>query len=281
MSSEEDNEGNSELEEEVKYIESNADNDKYYIKTNLKDFLDEENEDDDEEEEEEDDDEIKKDKEEDSKIDCQGFFKKKSGFISKKYYYQVKNNGLQLFEDQESKIPKYKLSLKDAILLNPESKFTEFSLKLKEKNAEEKYEFKCDTKQEKNNLVKVITKAINNSKNVIDGIQIKTIEIKERKMVIKDYLKEKNKIDFNDLEKSIYEYMGENFKKDEKKLKKQMEIIKAKRDREIQMEKEEIKKKEKEKLKIKLRKSEEKKKKKESVGTNIKKFFNFIIGKKD
>ena len=71
------------------------------------------------------------------------------------------------------------------------------------------------------------------------------------------------------------------FKISEKNLKKQMEIIKAKRDKEIQMEKEEIKKKEKEKLKIKLRKLEEKKKKKESVGTNIKKFFNFIIGKKD
>ena len=283
MSSEEDNEGNSELEEEVKYIESNADNDKHYINTNLKDFLDEENEDDDEEEEEEDDDEIKKDKEEDSKIDCQGFFKKKSGFISKKYYYQVKNNGLYLYEDQEAKIPKYKLSLKDAILLNPESKFTEFSLKLKEKNAEEKYEFKCNTEQEKNNLVKVITKAIKNSKNVIDGIQIKTIEIKERKMVIKDYLKEKNKIDLNDLEKRIYEYVEKcnYFKISEKNLKKQMEIIKAKRDKEIQMEKEEIKKKEKEKLKIKLRKSEEKKKKKESIGTNIKKFFNFIIGRKD
>ena len=120
----------------------NTENNKYFINTNLKDFLNDSMDEDEEEEEEEeeddidDDDELIEDKEEDSKIDCEGFFHLKSGSTYKKHYYQVKNYGLYWFDAQNATKPKNKLSLKEAKLLNLESKPNEFSLKLKEKNVE-------------------------------------------------------------------------------------------------------------------------------------------------
>ena len=278
------NNRNSDLEEEVKGIEMNAENDKNYVNSNLKDFLDEEDEDDEEEEEEDDDDEgddddeVKKDKEEDSKIDCEGFFQKKSGSSYKNYYFQVKNYGLYWFEDQKKTKPKNKLSLKDATLLNPESKLTEFSLKLKEKNGDKEYKFKCNNEKEKYNLIKAMTKAINNSKKEINGIQIEQIEIKERKRVIKDYLNAKNKIQMNYIEDQIFEYVktGKYFKINKERMEKQMKINKEKRKKEIEKEKEE----ELERIKLKeSRRSTIRVKKKKTIRTKIKNFFKF--GKKD
>ena len=221
---------------------------------------------------------MKKDKEEDSKIDCEGFFQKKSGSSYKNYYYQVKNYGLYWFDDQKKTMPKNKLSLKDATLLNPESKLTEFSLKLKEKNGDKEYKFKCNNEKEKYNLIKAMTKAINNSKKVINGIQIEQIEIKERKRVIKDYLNAKNKIQMNYIEDQIFEYVktGKYFKINKERMEKQMKINKEKRKKEIEKEKEE----ELERIKLKeSRRSTIRVKKKKTIRTKIKNFFKF--GKKD
>ena len=286
---EEYNNENSDLEEEVKNIEMSSDNVKFCITTNLKEFLNdsddgEEVEEEEDDEEDEGDDEVKKDKEEDSKIDIEGFFQKKSGSSYKKYYYQVKNYGLYWFEDQKKSKPKNKLSLKDATLLNPESKLTEFSLKLREKNVDKEYKFKCNNEQEKYNLVKAMTKAINNSKKVINGIQLETIEIKERKKVIRDYLNANNKIQINYIEDQIFEYVktGKYFNINQERMKKQMKINKEKRNKEIEKEKEEEKEKENEnqkKLNKQMRISTTKIKKKKTIKTKIKNFFK--IGKKD
>ena len=209
------NEGNdnesSDLEVQLKKVET----------VNYEDFMGNSGEEN--EEEEEDDDEIIVDKQKDSKIDCQGFFKKKSGLTFNNYYYQIKNNGLYLFEDQDSKMPKYKISLKDATPSSPspKSESTEISLKLKENNIDKEYIFKCNNEQEKYNLIKALTKAINNSKNEINGIQMETIKIKERKLEIIDNLIEKNKIGINDIEDHIFEFVkdGKYFQIDEKKWK--------------------------------------------------------------
>ena len=257
------------------------------ITTNIKEFLNESDDGEEEEEEEEEekdegDDEIKKDKEEDSKIDIEGFFQKKSGSSYKKYYYQVKNYGLYWFEDQKKTKPKNKLSLKDATLINPKSQLTEFSLKLREKNADKEYKFKCNNEQEKYNLVKSITKAINNSKKVINGIQLETIEIKERKKVIRDYLNANNKIQINYIEDQIFEYVktGKYFLINKERMERQMKINKEKRKKEIEKEKEEEKEKEKQKnMNKQLRLSTMKIKNKKTIKSKIKNFFK--IGKKD
>ena len=272
------NEGNdnesSDLEVQLKKVET----------VNYEDFMGNSGEEN--EEEEEDDDEIIVDKQKDSKIDCQGFFKKKSGINFNNYYYEVKNNGLYLFEDQDSKMPKYKISLKDATPSSPspKSESTEISLKLKENNIDKEYIFKCNNEQEKYNLIKALTKAINNSKNEINGIQMETIKIKERKLEIIDNLIEKNKIGINDIEDHIFEFVkdGKYFQIVEKKIERQMEINKEKRKKELKIEQELKENKEKEIIeKQKLRNSTKKKEKKFSFRKHIKKFFNYLKGKKD
>ena len=281
------NNEDTDLEEEINSIEMSSASVKSCITTNIKEFLNESDDGEEEEEEEEEekdegDDEIKKDKEEDSKIDIEGFFQKKSGSSYKKYYYQVKNYGLYWFEDQKKTKPKNKLSLKDATLINPKSQLTEFSLKLKEKNADKEYKFKCNNEQEKYNLVKSITKAINNSKKVINGIQLETIEIKERKKVIRDYLNANNKIQINYIEDQIFEYVktGKYFLINKERMERQMKINKEKRKKEIEKEKEEEKEKEKQKnMNKQLRLSTMKIKNKKTIKSKIKNFFK--IGKKD
>ena len=190
-----------------------------------------------------------------------------------------------MFENQESVETKYKLSLKDAILLNPQSNSTEISLKLKEKNEDKEYIFECNNEQEKNNLIKALTKAIKNSKNETNEIKMETIEIKERKKEIMDYLNEKNKIGIIDIEGRIFEYVskGDYFKKNESKMEKQRKINEAKREEEKKIEQEEKEKKEKEKnKKNELRKSRIKKEEKKfSLKDYVKNFFKYITGKKD
>ena len=273
----------SDLEEEAKNIEMNTENNKYFINTNLKDFLNDSIDEDEEEEEEEDDidddDELIEDKEEDSKIDCEGFFHLKSGSTYKKHYYQVKNYGLYWFDVQNATKPKNKLSLKEAKLLNLESKPNEFSLKLKEKNVEKEYKFKCNNEQEKSNLIKAMTKAINNSKKETNGIQMETIEIKERKKVIKDYLNENNKIDIHYIEDTIFEYVksGKYFQINKQKMEKQIKINKEKKKKEKERDKEAEK--EKNQIKI-LRRSIASTKKKKTFKSRIKDIFK-IKKKKD
>ena len=274
----------SDLEEEAKNIEMNTENNKYFINTNLKDFLNDSIDEDEEEEEEEeddidDDDELIEDKEEDSKIDCEGFFHLKSGSTYKKHYYQVKNYGLYWFDVQNATKPKNKLSLKEAKLLNLESKPNEFSLKLKEKNVEKEYKFKCNNEQEKSNLIKAMTKAINNSKKETNGIQMETIEIKERKKVIKDYLNENNKIDIHYIEDTIFEYVksGKYFQINKQKMEKQIKINKEKKKKEKERDKEAEK--EKNQIKI-LRRSIASTKKKKTFKSRIKGIFK-IKKKKD
>ena len=191
-----------------------------------------------------------------------------------------------MFEDQDSKMPKYKISLKDATPSSPspKSESTEISLKLKENNIDKEYIFKCNNEQEKYNLIKALTKAINNSKNEINGIQMETIKIKERKLEIIDNLIEKNKIGINDIEDHIFEFVkdGKYFQIDEKKMERQMEINKEKRKKELKIEQEKKENKEKEIIeKQKLRNSTKKKEKKFSFRKHIKKFFNYLKGKKD
>jgi hypothetical protein len=273
----------SDLEEEAKNIEMNTENNKYFINTNLKYFLNDSIDEDDEEEEEEDDidddDELIEDKEEDSRIDCEGFFHLKSGSTYKKHYYQVKNYGLYWFDVQNATKPKNKLSLKEAKLLNLESKPNEFSLKLKEKNVEKEYKFKCNNEQEKSNLIKAMTKAINNSKKETNGIQMETIEIKERKKVIKDYLNENNKIDIHYIEDTIFEYVksGKYFQINKQKMEKQIKINKEKKKKEKERDKEAEK--EKNQIKI-LRRSIASTKKKKTFKSRIKGIFK-IKKKKD
>ena len=276
---------NSDLEVQVRKVETINKNIRHNLTIRVKDFLGDSDKVYEEEEEEEDDDEIIVDKQKDSKIDCEGFLKKKSFITYKKYYYQVKNYGLYLFENQESVETKYKLSLKDAILLNPQSNSTEISLKLKEKNEDKEYIFECNNEQEKNNLIKALTKAIKNSKNETNEIKMETIEIKERKKEIMDYLNEKNKIGIIDIEGRIFEYVskGDYFKKNESKMEKQRKINEAKREEEKKIEQEEKEKKEKEKIKKnELRKSRIKKEEKKfSLKNYVKNFFKYITGKKD
>ena len=207
----------------------------------MEDFLkdnDDDKEDNNEDEEEEDDD-IKQDKEEDSKIDYEGFFYKRSNSSYKKYYYQIKNCGLYWFENQKSTKPKNKLSLKDATIINNDKELIKFSLKLKEKDVDKEYKFKCNLEEEKNALIKAMTKVINNSKNVKEGIDIPTIEIKERKKVIKDYFQTKNKLKANYIEERVFDYLktGKYFKINKDKMEKAIKTNKEKKKKEKEIEK--------------------------------------------
>ena len=276
---EEENKINNDDQEDdlARSVQINVENEENYIKTNLEDFLkDNDNEKEDEiEDEEEEEDEIKEDKEEDSKIEFEGIFYKRSNSSYKKYYYQIKNCGLYWFEDQKSTKPKNKLSLKDATIINNDKDLNKFSLKLKEKDVEKEYKFKCNLEDEKNLLIKAMVKVINDSKNMKEGIQIPTIEIRERKKVIKDYFQKKNKIKANYIEEKIFDYLktGKYFKMNKDKMEKAIKINKEK------MKKEKEKEKEREKIKGKENDSRPKHKK---LKSKIKNWFKEkIIGKND
>ena len=124
-----------------------------------------------------------------------------------------------------------------------------------------------------------MTKAINNSKKETNGIQMETIEIKERKKVIKDYLNENNKIDIHYIEDTIFEYVksGKYFQINKQKMEKQIKINKEKKKKEKERDKEAEK--EKNQIKI-LRRSIASTKKKKTFKSRIKGIFK-IKKKKD
>ena len=139
------------------------------------------------------------------------------------YYYNIKNFGLYWYEDEKSTKPKNKLSLKNIAIQNNDTEPNKFSLKLKEKDIEKEYKFKCNTEEEKNNLIKAINKTINLSKLKKESIEIPNIQIKERKKIIKDLFKSNNnmKIKANYIEDKIFECLknGKFFKINRKKIK--------------------------------------------------------------
>ena len=243
-------------------------NEKYYINTNLENFL-KDNDDDleEEKEDEEQKDEINQDLEDEIKPDLDGIVYKRSNSIYRKYYFQVKNCGLYWFEDEKYQKLKNKLSLKNVTIINSDKEPIKFTLKNSNEKDKE-YRYKCDTEEQKNALIKAITKAINSSKEEKSSIQIPKIEIKERKKVIKDYLKINNKIKENYIEEQILDYVntGKFFKINKKKMEQVLKDNLKKKE-----EKEEI-----ENLKEKenAQEKEENNKKKKSVKTKIKNFFN-------
>ena len=256
-------ENNIDIEEEVKGIEVNMTNEKYYINTNLENFLkDNDDEIEEETEDEEQKDEIKQDSEEDTKPDLDGVVYKRSNSLYKKYYFQVKNCGLYWFEDDKYQNIKNKLSLKNITILNSDSDPNKFTLKNSNEKDKE-YKYKCDTEEQKNALVKAISKAINNSKTEQKSFEIPKIEIKERKKVIKDFLKMNNKIKGNYIEDKILDFLktGKYFKINKKKMEKVLKKNLKKKEKE---EKEEIE---------NLKEKDEDNKKKKSVKTKIKNFF--------
>ena len=279
---------NSDLEEDVSKIGINVADEENCNEMNLEDFMkdidNDDLDDEDENENEEEEDEIKEDKEEESKADYEGFLYKKSNAIYKKYYYNIKNFGLYWYEDEKSTKPKNKLSLKNIAIQNNDTESNKFSLKLKEKDIEKEYKFKCNTEEEKNNLIKAINKTINLSKLKKESIEIPNIQIKERKKIIKDLFKSNNnmKIKANYIEDKIFECLksGKFFKINRKKMEKVIKDNKEKK----QIEKEKMKEKEKEKTKNKEKKKDKdgKGKQKKSVKTKIKNWFKGKIkGKKD
>ena len=263
-----DDENNSDNDEDVKSIEDNMTNEKYYINTNLENFL-KDNDDDleEEKEDEEQKDEINQNLEDEIKPDLDGIVYKRSNSIYRKYYFQVKNCGLYWFEDEKYQKLKNKLSLKNVTIINSDKEPIKFTLKNSNEKDKE-YRYKCDTEEQKNALIKAITKAINSSKEEKSSIQIPKIEIKERKKVIKDYLKINNKIKENYIEDQILDYVntGKFFKINKKKMEQALKDNLKKKE-----EKEEI-----ENLKEKenAQEKEENNKKKKSVKTKIKHFFN-------
>ena len=262
-----DDENNSDNDEDVKSIEDNMTNEKYYINTNLENFL-KDNDDDleEEKEDEEQKDEINQNLEDEIRPDLDGIVYKRSNSIYRKYYFQVKNCGLYWFEDEKYQKLKNKLSLKNVTIINSDKEPIKFTLKNSNEKDKE-YRYKCDTEEQKNALIKAITKAINSSKEEKSSIQIPKIEIKERKKVIKDYLKINNKIKENYIEDQILDYVntGKFFKINKKKMEQALKDNLKKKE-----EKEEI-----ENLKEKenAQEKEENNKKKKSVKTKIKNFF--------
>ena len=241
---------NSDLEEEeVKNVQLNIDGEENYIKTNMENFF-KDNEDDieDEKDKEEEESEMREDFDENLKPDLDGYFYKKANASYKKYYFQIKNCGLYWFEDQKTTTAKNKLSLKNVVIVNSDKKPTKFLLKNSNENDKE-YRFKCNTEEEKNALVESITKSINNSKEIKNTIQIPKIEIKERKKIIKDYLKSNNKIKGTYIEDKILEYLktGKYFKINKQKMEKVLKNNMKKKQKEKEKEKAKEKNKDKEK----------------------------------
>ena len=268
------NEENSDKEEEVKNIQSNIDDDGKDIKNNLENFLKDNIDEIEEGEEEEEEKEIKKDEEEDVKPDLDGIFYKKTNAIYKKYYFQIKNFGLYWFEDQKSTKAKNKLSLKNMIVLNNEKSPKKFKLKFSNETDKE-YKFKCNSEEEKNIMIKTITKSINDSYNIKDKIEMPIIEIKERKTMIKDYLKLNNKIKGTYIEEKILEYLksGKYFKSSKKKIEKVLKdnIIQKQKEKEIIVEN--VKENEEEKEKINENKKDADIKQKRGIKNKIRNWF--------
>ena len=121
-------------------------------------------------------------------------------------------------------------------IINTETEPNKFILKSNSKEGEKEYKFKCNAQEEKNALIQAISKTKRNSKDIknINTMDIPTIEIKERKMVIKDYFTIKKKIKEINIADNIFEYLknGQFFKIDKKRMKKAIENQKEKKEKE-------------------------------------------------
>ena len=214
-------------------------NEKFCLRASLRTFLnDNESDDENEDEEEEEENEIKEDIEEDSKVELEGFIYKKKIGIYKKYFFQIKNCGLYLFEERNSKIPIDKFPLKNVIIKNNEKELNKFLLIANEKGNQIEYNFKCDTDEIKNSVIRTMKKSINEENNKKDTLKLEKIEFKERKKIIKDLPKiVDNK--FNNIEDKILEYLktGKYFKLNEKKMEREIKNnIKKKKEEKLKEE---------------------------------------------
>ena len=229
---------NSDTEDEIRSsIVVNISKEENYLKTSLVDFMKDNEEMEYEVENDYEENEIKEDfEEEDIKPEYQGVFYKKRAASFTKYFYQIKNFGLYWFDDQTSNKPKDKLSLEEVSIINTETEPIKFILKSNSKEGEKEYKFKFNTKEEKNALIQAISKTKRNYKDIknINTLDIPTIEIKERKMVIKDYFTIKKKIKEINIADNIFEYLknGQFFKIDKKRMKKAIENQKEKKEKE-------------------------------------------------
>ena len=175
-------------------------------------------------EEMEEENEIKEDVEEETKPDYEGFIYKKIKKNYIKYYYQIKNCSLYWFEKQTSTKPENKISLENITIINSKEEPNKFSIKSNYKGGIQEDQFKCNSQEEKNNLINAISKVRNDSKEIFNLIKFPKIMIKERKKVIKDYFKINNKLDEVNIEKDITELLktGNYFKIDKKKFEKEI-----------------------------------------------------------
>ena len=253
------------------YEEKNMDKDKeIYI-----DFEDEERE-------------IIDDIDENVEIEYEGFLYKKNISGYKKYYFQIKNEGLYWFKDKESKLANNKISLKN---INKIDYFDDkkFVIKINEKEDIKIFKFKCDSEEEKNKWIIAISRAMRKTKNE-NKIELKEkIEIKQRKKIINNLFNLPNlKIDGIYIEANVlgslsredfFKMTPEKFEKMKKENEKKMKKEKKEKKKMEKLEKEKIKKeekkkeKEKSKEKINEREKENDKKRKKTLGNKIKNWF--------
>ena len=212
---------------------------------------------------------------ENSNIDFEGFLHKKAFQFYKKFYFQIKNDSLYMFKTKFSNIILNKYSLKNIDKIE-DYKQNKFILKIlenfnennnkKNNNNNKKYfrehKFKCVNENEKKLWIIAISKAIKKIKMDVNIQFSPKIEIKEYKIIIKDFFNLKNiKIDEPYMKiKVLSSLIEENY----------FQIIPSK----IKSVRKSIKKiKEEEKKMVKIKKQNEIKEDNNIFGKKIKKFF--------
>ena len=232
--------------------------------------------------------EIIDDIDENVEIEYEGFLYKKNISGYKKYYFQIKNEGLYWFKDKESKLANNKISLKN---INKIDYFDDkkFVIKINEKDDIKIFKFKCDSEDEKNKWIIAISRAMRKAKNE-NKIELKEkIEIKQRKKIINNLFNLPNlKIDGIYIEANVlgslsredfFKMTPEKFEKMKKENEKKMKKERKEKKKMEKLEKEKIKKeeknreKEKSKEKINEREKENDKKRKKTLGNKIKNWF--------
>ena len=204
---------------------------------------------------------------------------KKTINIYRKYFFQIKNNGLYWFKNKESNLAKNKISLKnvDKIDYFDNKKFV---LKVKEKDEIKEYKFKCDSEEEKNKWVVALSRAMRKAQ-IENKIEInEKIEIKQRKKIIVDLFNLPNiKIDGKYIEDKVlgslsvedyFKMTPEKIEKIKKENEKKMKKEKKEKKKLEKLEKEKIKKEEKLRLKEEKKREKEKEKEKEKEEMNEK-----------
>ena len=212
---------------------------------------------------------------ENSNIDFEGFLHKKAFQFYKKFYFQIKNDSLYMFKTKFSNIILNKYSIKNIDKIE-DYKQNKFILKIlenfnennnkKNNNNNKKYfrehKFKCANENEKKLWIIAISKAIKKIKMDVNIQFSPKIEIKEYKIIIKDFFNLKNiKIDEPYMKiKVLSSLIEENY----------FQIIPSK----IKSVRKSIKKiKEEEKKMVKIKKQNEIKEENNIFGKKIKNFF--------